>query len=81
MWLRLERIGRRVSALCSSDGEEWLTVGHVEFPADDPFEVGMLANGNICRWAYQGAFKEGSAIGFESFELWAREQKAVSRPF
>src|SRR5439155_20823657 len=31
MWLRLEGIAGRVHALCNADGEEWLTVGHVEF--------------------------------------------------
>jgi tetratricopeptide (TPR) repeat protein len=69
MFLRLERLGSRVNALCSVDGQDWFTVGQVMFPVDDPVEVGLHAIGNIDRLIYPGAFLEGTAIRFESFEL------------
>ncbi len=70
MFLRLERTGRQVNALCSADGEAWFTVGQIEFPVDDPIEVGLHAIGQIDRMIYHGGFTEGTAIRFGSFELW-----------
>jgi len=70
VYLRLERLGRRVNALCSVDGAEWFTVGHVEFPDDDPVEVGLHAIGNIDRLIHHGIYPDGTAIRFESFQLW-----------
>jgi len=67
--LRLEKIGVNVNALCSADGKEWFSVGHVEFPVDDPVEVGLYAIGNINRSVYPGAYPDGTAIRFESFQL------------
>jgi hypothetical protein len=69
--LRLERIGERVNALCSADGDEWLTVGQVDFSVEDPLQVGLHAIGNIDRTIYHGAYPEGTAIRFESFTVWA----------
>ena len=69
-YLRLERLGRRVNALCSVDGVEWFTVGHVEFPDDDPVEVGLHAIGNIVRLVDHGIYPDGTAIRFESFQFW-----------
>lgn len=76
--LRLERIGEHVNALCrgapahEADAckEEWFTVGSVEFPVTDPVEVGLHAIGAIDRTIYPGAHPEGTAIRFETFELW-----------
>ena len=68
----LERLGRRVTALCSRDGEEWFTVGHVEFPAADPLQVGLHAIGMIDRLSYPGAWPEGTAMRFESFQLFVQ---------
>jgi predicted ATPase/class 3 adenylate cyclase/regulation of enolase protein 1 (concanavalin A-like superfamily) len=68
--LRLECLGDRVNAYCSADGERWFTVGHVTFPVKDPVQVGMHAIGNIDRTIYHGAYPEGTAIRFESFQLW-----------
>jgi hypothetical protein len=65
--LRLERLSSRVNALCSADGAEWFSVGHTEFPAEDPVEVGLHAIGMIDRTLYPGAYPEGTAIRFESF--------------
>ena len=67
---RVERLGPRVHALCSADGEDWFTVGQVEFPVEGPVEVGPYAIGSIDRLIYPGAYPEGTAIRFERFELW-----------
>jgi class 3 adenylate cyclase/two-component SAPR family response regulator len=71
IYLRLERRAGTVRALCSADGRSWFTVGQVEFPVEDPVEVGVHAIGQIDRLIYPGAYPEGTAIRFESFELWA----------
>jgi DNA-binding SARP family transcriptional activator len=42
-YLRLEREGKRITALCSADGTSWLTCGHVDFPAPDPLRVGIAS--------------------------------------
>ena len=76
VFLRLERGGDRVNALCSADGENWFTVGHIEFPVEDPLQVGLHAIGSIDRTVYRGAYPDGTAIRFESFQLW--EQHSVS---
>jgi hypothetical protein len=70
VFLRLERVGERVNAFCSADGEIWFTVGHVEFPVEDPVQVGLHAIGKIDRAVYHGAYPDGTAIRFESFQLW-----------
>ncbi len=70
--LRLERNGDRVSAFCSADGEQWYTVGTATFPAHDPIQVGVHAIGEIDRSIYHGAYPEGTAIRFESFQMWQR---------
>src|SRR5205823_4503266 len=38
-FLRLERLGPRVQALCSAEGQRWFTVGAVDFPVADPIEI------------------------------------------
>jgi adenylate cyclase len=70
VFLRLERVGERVRTLCSADGEEWYSVGEVEFPFAAELQVGLHAIGMIDRTAYQGAYPDGTAIRFESFTLW-----------
>jgi predicted ATPase len=70
VFLRLERLGSRVNALCSADGHAWFTLGHIEFACEDPVEVGVHAIGAIDRTIYPGAYPEGTAIRFESFALW-----------
>jgi hypothetical protein len=71
LFLRMERLGSRVRALCSADGRNWFTVGHVEFPTEDPVEIGPHAIGNINRLIYPGAHPDGTAICFEDFQVWA----------
>jgi regulation of enolase protein 1 (concanavalin A-like superfamily) len=70
IWLRLERVGERVTALCSADGKAWFTLGQVPFAVQKPIQVGVYASGDINRTIYQGAYPDGTAIRFESFELW-----------
>ena len=70
VFLRLERIGSSIDALVSSDGDEWLSVGHADFPVDDPVEIGLHAIGNIDRTIYHGAYPDGTAIRFQDFRLW-----------
>ena len=71
VYLRLERVGEWVDALCSADGENWFTVGQVAFPVEDPLYIGLHAIGYIDRCVYHGAYPVGTAIRFESFQLWA----------
>ncbi len=72
IWLRLERLGRRVTALCSADGQDWLCAGTIEFPTPDGVEVmvGLHAIGAIDRTIYHGAYPEGATIRFTTFEMW-----------
>jgi len=65
----VRRQGNRVNA----DGEAWFTAGSVEFPVDDPVEVGLYAIGMIHRTIYHGAFPEGMAVRFEAFEVWGNQ--------
>ena len=69
-WLRLERQATRVRALCSADGTEWFTAGEVEFPAQEDERVGLHAIGMIDRTIYHGAYPDGTAIHFASFDVW-----------
>jgi tetratricopeptide (TPR) repeat protein len=68
-FLRLERRGDHVAAFCSADGEAWFRVGRARFPAG-PAQVGLYAIGSIDRAIYPGAYPDGTAIRFESFQLW-----------
>jgi hypothetical protein len=72
IFLRLERIGEWVNAHCSADGEQWFTAGHVDFPVEDPLQVGLHAIGMIDRITYPGAYPDGTAIRFESFTVYRR---------
>jgi hypothetical protein len=65
-WLTVDR----EAAGLNPDGENWFTVGHVPFPVEDPVQVGLHAIGNIDRSVYHGAYPDGTAIRFESFQLW-----------
>ena len=70
--LRLERTGKDVRALCSADGTAWRSAGEVAFPIEDPLQVGVVAIGTIDRTIYHGAYPEGTAIRFESFQMWQK---------
>jgi hypothetical protein len=42
----------------------------VKFSVEDPLQVGLFASGWIDRTIYPGAFTQGAAIQFESFQMW-----------
>lgn len=69
-FLRLERAGNRVRALCSADGREWYSVGETMIPFNNKIQVGLFGSGWIDRSYYHGSFPEGAAIRFESFRAW-----------
>jgi hypothetical protein len=61
-FLRLERTGERFTALCSADGETWLTCGSVLFPAGDPLLVGVHAiNSMVVHFDYVRLLGKGDA--------------------
>ena len=70
VFLRLQRTGAQVQGLCSSDGQHWFSLGQVTFPISDPVELGLHAAGWIDRMIYPGIHPEGSAIRFESFQIY-----------
>jgi len=70
VYLRIERTGERIRALCSGDGEKWFLVGEARFTAPDPIQVGLYANGEIDRVVHPGAHTDGTAIRFLSFRQW-----------
>ncbi len=59
-----------MNALCNANGETWFTVSHVDFPVDDPLQVGLYVIGMIDRLIYPGAYLDGTAIRFESFAIY-----------
>lgn len=64
VYLRLERVGTQVRALCRADGQGWFCVGEVTFSAADRLAVGVHAIGKIDRTFYPGAYPAGTAICF-----------------
>ena len=69
IYMRIERIGDTLSAYCSKDGENWLTCGQVEFPVDDPIQIGVHAIGNI--GAQKGNMLDMStATRFDYFKIY-----------
>ncbi|HUX86682.1 MAG TPA: AAA family ATPase, partial [Chloroflexota bacterium] len=71
--LRMERVGDRVTGLCSADGVHWQRVGSVDLPVGDVIGVGVYAGGEIDRSIYNGAFPDGTAMRFAAFEVGRRE--------
>jgi hypothetical protein len=69
--LRLERRADLVSALCSADGTDWYSVGEIRLDTPRQAMVCLLASGDIARTVYPGAFPDGSAVSFSSFDLWS----------
>lgn len=70
VYLRLERMGDRFSAYCSSDGENWLTCGQVTLPVEDPVQVGIHATGGL-----GGLGGLDGATRFDYFRLLRGESK------
>jgi regulation of enolase protein 1 (concanavalin A-like superfamily) len=60
MWLRVERAGEELRALCSEDGDQWLTAGSLPFPPGEGTAVGLAAiSGEL-----------GAHAWFDTFLLW-----------
>jgi tetratricopeptide (TPR) repeat protein len=70
VFLRLEWVGGQVDGLCSADGANWFSVGRASFPVASPLQAGLHGIGNVDRTIYHGAYPDGTAIRFESFQLW-----------
>ncbi|MCE7985245.1 MAG: DUF1349 domain-containing protein [Caldilinea sp. CFX5] len=64
VYLRLERRGPQVRALCSADGQAWFCAGQVALPSVEELSVGLHAIGKIDRTFYPGAYPAGTAICF-----------------
>lgn len=64
IYLRLERVGGQVRALCSADGQTWFCAGQVTIPWADTLAVGLHAIGKLDRTFYPGAYRTGTAIHF-----------------
>jgi regulation of enolase protein 1 (concanavalin A-like superfamily) len=69
VFLRLERSGTCVRALAGTGSGQWHSVGRVEFPADDPLQVGLFADGAIRPEVYLRLDRGGSEIRFTEFEF------------
>ncbi len=67
LYLRLERTGSLVSALCSNDGKQWYICGEVSFPVNDPVWVGL------CTACPGGSNSSASILRFHEFELFQRK--------
>jgi tetratricopeptide (TPR) repeat protein/regulation of enolase protein 1 (concanavalin A-like superfamily) len=79
IYLRIDRSGEHVNAYCSSDGQDWFTVGYCRFPNQDQVQVGLFANGKIPREIYCGSFPNGTAIRFQKFWLWGEESTNIDQ--
>ncbi len=66
VYLRLERKGEKVIALCSADGIIWQTCGEAMFPKSDPIWIGLYASAPIM---FRCPFNE-SFVRFEGISLW-----------
>lgn len=61
-YLRLERSGAAVRALCSADGRGRSLVGKTAFAAADPIRIGLFADGAVRPAFYPRTFAGGSEI-------------------
>jgi hypothetical protein len=71
IWLRLERTGPQVRALCSADGRDWFTAGAVSLADVAPWQAGIFAVGYVDRALYPGTPAGGGALRFTSVTLWS----------
>jgi hypothetical protein len=51
--------------------ESWFTVGYAGFPGQGSVHVGPHAISKLDRTVYHRAYPDGTAIRFESFQLWS----------
>ena len=69
VWLRLERANTGVRALCRGNGQDWQLVGETSFPADNPLEIGLFAEGAVRPEIYPRSFGAGSEIVFRELRI------------
>jgi regulation of enolase protein 1 (concanavalin A-like superfamily) len=72
IYMRIECIGDILSSYCSSDGENWLTCGEVNFPVDDPIQIGIHAIGST------GSEPTTTATRFEYFKIYRPDKQSDS---
>jgi hypothetical protein len=61
IWLRLERTGNELRALCSEDGQQWLACGIIRLPPGPADEVGLAVVPH----------EPDSSAWFDTFRLWS----------
>jgi tetratricopeptide (TPR) repeat protein/regulation of enolase protein 1 (concanavalin A-like superfamily) len=66
LYLRLERCGESVSALCSDDGNKWQSCGKTSFPLDNPVWIGLYV-------ACPSGLSD-SVVRFKEFKLFQSEE-------
>ncbi len=71
LYLRLERRGKSVSALCSNDGENWQSCGETSFSVASPIWVGLYA---ACP-----ANLPASVVRFKEFKLFQQVEPPENR--
>jgi hypothetical protein len=69
VWLRLERAGAEVGALCSPDGVRWQSVGEVSFPVDEQMDVGVFVDGLVRPELFPRAYAAGAEMRFTRVDL------------
>jgi DNA-binding SARP family transcriptional activator len=68
-YLRLEKMGSNIRALCSRNGNDWYMAGSADFAESTRPHIGLFATGAIDRSIYHGEYTEGTAIHFEEFRI------------
>lgn len=67
-YLRIEKTGAVVKALCSTDGENWIGLGVCQLSDTGYRRVGIAGFGHS--WTFGDGY-DGSSIRFESFDMWS----------
>ena len=70
VWLRLERVGTHVRALCRAQTGPWYLVGETMFPDHAAVEAGLHAIGDIDRSIHHGTYPDGTALHFGGWWVW-----------
>lgn len=69
VFLCLRRIGSRIGAFCSVDGDTWFSVGEIDW-GEGEVQVGMYAVGLKDPLIYPGRCADQTMMRFGSFWLW-----------
>jgi class 3 adenylate cyclase/tetratricopeptide (TPR) repeat protein len=71
MRLRLERAGQEASALCSTDGGRWWSIGRLPFPVDGPAELFLFVDSAVRPELYPVSFAAGAGLLFSNLTVFA----------